>query len=181
MIEKLAEKIKPAFEKLLQNKKAAVIMIIGFSGMFLIALSSFGSQTKETQAKTNIKQDTSSEIELETNLKNFLQNINGAGNVAVMITYESGNETVYATDNEQASSKNGEAKDEIKTSSEHIIIKNDGNENGLEIKQIYPKVRGIAVICEGGNDPVIKGQITETLCALFDIKSTQISVASMAA
>lgn len=180
MIEKLSEKIRPTAEKLLKNKKAAFIMIIGLSGMLLIALSSFGGETKETPKETDIKQTARSETELETNLERFLSNINGAGNVAVMITYESGNETVYATDNEKTSSKNGDAKDEIKTSSEHIIIKTDGNESGLEIKEIYPKVRGIAVICEGGNNPVIKGQITEILCALFDINSTQISVAQVA-
>ena len=46
------------------------------------------------------------------------------------------------------------------------------------IKEIYPEIRGIAVVCDGGNNPVIKEQLVSILSALFGINTNRISVAA---
>ena len=55
-------------------------------------------------------------------------------------------------------------------------IENDEDENGLLTKSVYPHVCGVAIVCDGAGDSVIKQRIIETVCALFDINSTNISV-----
>lgn len=181
VIENLSRKIKPFFETLSENKKLAAIISLGLVGMMLIALSSFGGEKKRNEEKPKEQIQFVESGEFEKTISDFLSNISGAGRVEVMLTYDSGKESVYATDNGENSLKGENGREEIKTSSEHIIIKTDSGESGLEIKEIYPKIRGVAVICDGGSNPVIKEQITLLLCALFDINSTQISVAAMAA
>ena len=39
-----------------------------------------------------------------------------------------------------------------------------------------PVVRGVAVVCRGGDSPVIAQKITELLCALFDLSANHIYV-----
>lgn len=181
MDDRLPQKLKVRLEPIFKNKKLTLIVFVGILGMVLIAFGSFGSKQPEEKAQTQKNEQTQNTFEDEKNLSQFLKNINGAGRVEVMITYESGGENVYAVDVSENSLKGENGKEEIKNSSEHIIIKNGGNENGLEIKEIYPKVRGVAVICDGGDNPVIKEQITKIVCALFNINSNQVSVAQMAA
>lgn len=180
------DKLKAFFSKLVNdmrsNKKLAVCICAALAGVVLIAVSETDiSKDKKTyvNADTTEYQQYSQEV-LKKELAEFLENIDGAGRVEVMINYESTQEKIYACDTSENISKSDEEKQERNYKSEHIIIKTDGNENGLTVKEIYPKIRGIAVVCDGGNNSVIKEQITSTLCALFNINSTRISVASMA-
>ncbi|MGN1419147.1 MAG: hypothetical protein ACI4W6_07445 [Acutalibacteraceae bacterium] len=169
-------------DKILRNKKLTAILAAGLAGILLIALSSIDNtgEKAKTQDYKQTESLSQSAAEIQTELESFLENIDGTGKVKVMITFETDTETVYAKDTEENSSSQGE-NEERKYKSEHIIIKNDSGESGLEVKQIYPKVRGVAVICENADNPVIREQIVSAVCALFDINSTQISVASKAA
>lgn len=179
------ENILPAIAslrgKILNNKKLIIILTIGFVGIILIAMSSFESEQSENQ-RPNAENKNFSQYqqELQKELGDFLENINGAGEVNVMITFDTGSEKVYAYDTEENSNVQ-DGNEERKYKNEHIIVKNDSGEDGLEIKEIYPKVRGVAVICDNADNSIIKEQIVSAVCALFDINSTQISVASKAA
>jgi len=42
-----------------------------------------------------------------------------------------------------------------------------------------PKVKGVAVVCEGGDIPSVKQQINEIVTSVFDIPSTKVSIAKM--
>ena len=39
--------------------------------------------------------------------------------------------------------------------------------------------KGVAVICQGGDDVAVRKAITEAVCALFDISSASVSVTKM--
>ena len=90
-----------------------------------------------------------------------------------MITYESGEESVFASDKEE-SFRNGEQK--IKN--DYIIVDGEKGETGLKIKSIYPEIKGVAVVCSGASDPVIKERIVSVVSALFDISTKNISIVS---
>ncbi|MGN0467284.1 MAG: hypothetical protein ACI4GY_00990 [Acutalibacteraceae bacterium] len=168
-------------DKIIRNKKLTAILAAGLAGILLIALSSIENTGEKAKTQENESKSLSqSAAEIQNELESFLENIDGAGKVNVMITFDTDTETVYAKDTEENSSSQAQ-NEERKYKSEHIIIKNDSGESGLEVKQIYPKVRGVAVICENADNPVIREQIVSAVCALFDINSTQISVASKAA
>ena len=116
------------------------------------------------------------ETELSDRLEKLLEAIDGAGKVKVMITFNTYSETVYAENSEENIGADGETD----TSDEYIIIDGEDGETGLRLKIISPEIKGVAVICQGGNNPVIKEQIISVVSALFDISSNKISVAVMA-
>ena len=49
-------------------------------------------------------------------------------------------------------------------------------ENGKNTLILAGRVRGVAVVCDGGADAVVKGQIVTMLCALFDLPMKAVSV-----
>jgi stage III sporulation protein AG len=67
---------------------------------------------------------------------------------------------------------------EEKFSSDYILVENNGSETGLKLKTVYPEVKGVAVVCDGADDPVTKEQIISVISALFDISTKNISVVS---
>ena len=53
-------------------------------------------------------------------------------------------------------------------------------EEALKTGLLNPKVMGVAVICEGGEDPIVRERIYSLISALFDINTNSISVTVMA-
>lgn len=166
--------LKNLFERLKKDKKAIFIISVGIIGMFLILLSDSGedNKTKNTAENNNII----SEQELSAEVEELVEAIDGAGKSKVMITYKSYDETVYAFDKDENVNSQGETD----YSGEYVIVDSGDKEDGLKLKIISPEIKGIAVVCQGGNDPVIKEQIITSLSALFDISTNKISVAVMA-
>lgn len=165
-----SELILSVKEKLKKDKKLFSVLIIGILGLMLILVSQVGGSEKAVG--TNKNEDIIlSESELSKELEGIIQTIDGAGKSKVMVTYEGSYETVYAADMSE---------DESQKEKQYIIIDSEQGEGGLRLKVIYPKIKGVAVVCQGGANPVIKEQIISTVSALFDISSNKISVAQMA-
>ena len=165
--------LKNLFEKIKNDKKALIVIAIGLVGMLLILLS----DTSETDDITeSISTDFISEYQLASEVEKLIESIDGAGRCKVMITYNSYEETIYALDKDENYASQGETE----YSEEYVILDKGDNEDGLKLKVISPEIKGVAVVCQGGNNPVIKEQIISSLSALFDISSNKISVAVMA-
>lgn len=171
---RITEKMKVVFEKLKKDKKALMIIVTGVLGMLLIMLSGSGEQVRDNETDV-CDNNITSQTEIKNEVEDLIQNIQGAGKTQIMITYKSAEETIYAVDTEEQTEKEGQ---QIKR--EHIIVENNSGEGGLPVKIIYPEVQGVAVICEGGDDPIVKEKIYSLLSALFNINSNSISVAAMA-
>ncbi len=99
-------------------------VILGFSGISLIFVSSFFKpEVKSCDAKPNKKIASEQKRgELEKSLEGIVSGIKGAGNCRVLITLESGAETVYATEER----KNNEASED--KSSGDIMRKRETND-----------------------------------------------------
>ena len=53
-------------------------------------------------------------------------------------------------------------------------------EEPIVLKTDEAKIRGVLVVCEGGDDPFVCEKILEAICALLDVPSNKVSVAKMA-
>lgn len=167
--------IKDLVAKLNKDKKTAFILVVAIVGILLIMLS--GSDNQESKSNKSAEEiEILSEIELAESLEKLIESIDGAGKTRVMITFGNYCETVYAENTDENVSTDGERD----KSDEYIIIEDDKGETGLKLKVLSPEIKGVAVICQGGSNPVIKEQIISTVSALFDISSNNISVAVMA-
>lgn len=165
-----SEKLSALTEKIMKDKKTLFIVAFAIAGMLLILFSDDSKDIKELSVSETASEFTEN---YEEELQKLISKIEGAGRVSVMITYESGEESVFASDKEE-SFRNGEQK--IK--SDYIIVDGEKGETGLKIKSIYPEIKGVAVVCSGASDPVIKERIVSVVSALFDISTKNISIVS---
>ena len=171
----LKQRISDILSRLKKDKKALLTVIIGIAGMLLVLVSelpSFSENEQEVKGNETYFSDS-----LQEDTERLISKIQGAGRVSVMLTYDSGEETVWAKDSETQTQSDYKADVEEK----HIIIDSQNGETGLAVKVLYPRVRGVAVVCTGGDDPVVKSEIKALLSALFDIGSNRISIARRAA
>ena len=168
--EKLNKLIRKSFDKIIKDKKSLFIIIIGLSGMLLILFSGSHTVTDDIE-EVIVSDDAFAYDAVLKQVKDLICAIDGVGKAEVVITYENDFETVYATNvNEKY---NG---DDIDIDREYIIT---DDETGLKIKSLYPQVRGVAVVCQGGGNPSVKEKIYSALSALFDISTNKISVVDM--
>ncbi len=161
------------FEKLKKDKKTFAIVLLGVSGILLISFSEL-LPAEERTADKGYTQTAVTDSNEKEELESIIGKIKGVGRVEVMINYEGTAENIYANNTSQ------QLKDsESKTQEEHIIIDKGSGEDGLLVKSIYPRVTGVAVVCEGGGSPTVKNDITQLLKALYNISSNSISISEM--
>ena len=167
------------------DKKIKIIVIIGIIGILLLMLSELVPDTKKKTVQADSKNTGSYETTLEEKLTNIIGNISGAGKCKVMVTLENGIESVYASeekisdDSDTGSNSNTEKK--YSSEKKYIVIKaSSGSEEALVVKEIQPKIRGVIVVCQGGEDPVVQQKIVEAVTSALDVSSSNVSIAKMA-
>ncbi|MBR2848387.1 MAG: hypothetical protein IKB87_02910 [Clostridia bacterium] len=152
--------------RLKQHKKIALIVILAVAGMMLIISGNHTGNTKPIES-TEVKSNESIYFyteELEKRIATLCKEIKGVSEAHVLITLDGGSEFVYAEDIAGAAR-------------EYVII--EGKEEGgpILIQEIYPEIRGVAVVCTRGNDSEMQRIITELLSAALGISSSRIRVA----
>lgn len=124
-------------------------------------------------------------LRMEKRLEHILEKIDGAGNVEVMITFQSSFEKVIEKDSdtsnqmvEETDKSGGKRVTTDQTNRESTIYQqtSDGVQNPYVSKEILPRAEGILVIAEGGGNPVVAKNITEAVQALFDVDTHKIKV-----
>ncbi len=161
-------------EKIRSDKKLLIIVVICIAGVIMLVLSELIPEGSESDDKViENHQDVNFntyEKELEGRLKNLLENINGAGSVQVMVTVESGDEKIYATE----SNKNDSSEER-----KYVLIDTDGTDNGLLLKIAQPEIRGVAVVCQGADSPKVRQEITGAVTSVLGISTNRVNIAKM--
>ena len=177
----------------LNLKNPNLIFAAGLAGILLIAFASFTRQPAATQAMAASSAPAAAPLEsyeqkLEQRLEEILGSVAGVGRVQVMVTLESGYGYEYAKENKQGSDllsdvKAQEAqKTQEKTTREESYVMVDagsGNKKPLVTKELEPTVKGVVIVCEGGNSPVTVAKIIETVGVAAGVSSNKISVCPM--
>lgn len=163
-------------------KSPKVLIIAGILGISLIFISSFfdGNSVKKTSAEKQINAE-EYRLQLEEDIKKIVTNITGSRDVTVLITLESGIKYQYADIHEGNSSDKTESDSQI-TSSEikqgYITVKtSSGGEEALLVTAEMPEVRGVAIVCDGGDNEIIKEKIKNTVMAALNITSKRVYIA----
>jgi stage III sporulation protein AG len=127
------------------------------------------------------------EYNLEENLENILQKINGVGKVSVLITYSESsqivamyNENSKESSTEEIDKNGGTRKINQSDSSKDIIYK---EENGEKVpvtqKLVMPKIEGAVVIAQGAESSEIKASIIQAVEAATGLPTHKIQVFRM--
>ncbi len=164
-------------------KSPKILIIIGVLGILLIFLSSLGNGTDNKEAKASITEITAEEyrVSLEKDIKQIVKGITGSNNVTVVVTLESGMRYKYADVTEGASTDKTED-NTISSSSElkqgYITVKTaDGGEDALLVTTQMPEIRGVAIVCLGGDNEIIAEKIENTVTAALNITSQRVHIA----
>lgn len=169
-IEKYIEKIK-------KDKKSLLILISGIIVIFIIFMSEF-IFTNKSEEKIDFVNEEDSQYEyceyLEEKLTILISSIDGAGKSKVMVTLDETTEYVYAENlNEQYDINNSNYENE------YVIIQVENDDKGLLIKTIEPKIRGVAIVCEGGDNPAVQQQIYSVVSSVLNLNTSKISIAKL--
>lgn len=165
----------------LKNPKA--LIIIGVFGIFLIGVSSFfGGDKKETEAvksSVNFSEEEYCE-DLENKVKRIVSDITGDKKPTVVVTLKSGIKYSYADslkeDDESRTNEKSEEKSKSSSKTYITVKSSDGGEEPLIVTYAMPEIRGVAVICDGGDDEVTNEKIKNAVTAAFNITSKRVFI-----
>ena len=184
---KTAEKIGGIINRIsdktgLEKKHLAVILLF-VSGIILLVVSELsGADAKSVKPEqTTAISVTANEYvtELEERITSIISSIDGAGTTQVMITLENSGEDVYLHNYDYGEDVDGAGAGNREMKDEYVIIDSGDGENGIVVRKTEPKIRGVAVVCEGGGNESVRAQVIATVTALLDISSARVSVVKM--
>ena len=153
---------KWSLKGLISKFKIEYLLILVFAVVLLIIFTGGSSNDDVKQVST-----IDSYVEaLEKKLSLALSKIDGAGKVSVVISVESGMQTVLAT---EKTTENGVTREEPFTVGGKTVV----------IKETYPEITGVLIVAKGANNLSTKVAIINATAALLDIQSNKIQVLPM--
>lgn len=152
-------------------KKNQLVLVLLFGILLIVIAMPTKEKEKEEEQEVRVQTTLSAESyckKQEERLETLLREVEGAGKVRVMITFQNTGERVVEKDMERSDTKTGETTVYQSASS--------GEEIPYVNKEITPRAEGVVVIAEGGGSAIVIKNITEAVQALFDIDTHKIKV-----
>ncbi len=165
-------------EKLFKSKqmKTKFLVIAGVVGVVLILLSEINFPQSKPKQDLTTNDYVSYVNSLDKELTELISNIDGVGTCKVMITLKNTTESVYAKNTENSSSDSSSSQND-----EYVIYSGANGDSPLLLKENFPEIEGVAIVCSGGDNVKIQEQIKKCVSALFNISSNRISVSKLSA
>lgn len=171
-------------EQLKKLKSPKILIIAGISGIVLILLSSLIGGKKEEASPLPSDSSITAEqylTSLQNGITEIVKGITGSEKVKVVITLESGLKYSYADINEGSSadkSENGGESTSRESKKSYITVKkSDGGEQALLVTTEMPEIRGVAIVCEGGDIEEINEKIQNAVTAALNITAKRVFIA----
>lgn len=159
-------------EKLGKGGWRRLVLIAGIAAIVLLFLSTLAPHSEPQTVQQYTAEETAKlERELERRLTELLAEIDGVSSPRVMVTLDRTSERVFA---EESKIRSGSGEN----STESTLALSGSGKEALETSVILPKVRGVAVVCGGAEDIVIREKVVNTAARVLDIKVSQVYVTS---
>ncbi len=154
---------------------AVVIMLVAIILYIGISLDSKNVSSESAKGTTGYISTLEYCERLEGKLEDIISQIDGAGNVKVMISVDGSPELLYVSDTDTKTSTTTSGTTTT-TSSSPIIIGNSGNSSGIIMTEKLPNVKGVIVVSSGAGDTKIKLSILNAISTLLDISVDKITI-----
>lgn len=151
------------------KRSSLLLAALGLLGILLLFASS--PAKKEAKAEDALSRYLPDSEALEEELQEFLSCIDGAGETKVLLSFYDDGESVYLKEESISASGSGE---------KYVIVENSDGRTAVEISCRLPEVKGVAVLCEGADDPEVSFAVTEAVCTALGISSHRVSVSKIA-
>lgn len=176
-------------EKMPRKNQLVLILLTGILLLVIaIPVSEPSEETLEdTQSTQSAAMQETGDYEeyLEKKTARALEDVEGVGEVTVMITLKSDGQKIIEKDQsssvqttEEADSGGGTRSVEDQSSDKTSIYEQtaDGASTPYVSKELAPEVEGVVVIADGGDDAVVARNITEAVQALFGVEAHKIKI-----
>ncbi len=181
----------------LDDDKKEKIVIFFLLGVFFLLIATpvsdlTGNRKKQKSTNTGTDQQTQQKkiqekdayiTALENKLEQTIEGMEGAGKVDVMITLKDTGEKIldknqpYESEEETNTEENKESKkNRIQNNQETVLVETEGNTEPIIVRELYPDIEGVVVVCEGGDNSALTVKIKEAVQALFSIDAHKIVV-----
>lgn len=165
--------------RLRSDKGRKWLLILGAIGIALLAIPEWLPESSAPTSNTAAQEFVA---ETEKRLGEILSGMEGAGECRIMITLENGVEYVYATQQKSGSDRqegNDKVVERDDTEETVIVIDSEKGKEGLLVTEIQPTVKGVVVVCEGGDRPEIQARIVEAVTVALNISSKRVCVTKL--
>lgn len=112
--------------------------------------------------------------EMEARLSQTLSKVQGAGDVSVMLTLQSRQRQILASDEVSVLDADGSSRLERST-----VILSGGTgagETPVVLQEVMPSYQGALVVCEGGDNAKVKLKLLEAVAALTGLGTDKITI-----
>ncbi len=158
--------MKDFFAKIKNNKKMRYALVaILLAVVILIVFFNFNSGKKSVSTVED-----KYVADLENRLSGTLSRVEGVGKVSVVITVESGMETVLAM--KTTTTQTSAGTEIVETP---ILV----NGKTVVLKEAYPKIIGVLIVAEGVENIMVLSKVQQAAVSLLDINVNQIEILSM--
>lgn len=166
-----------------KNIENLVIFLVGVVIVIIAGSYIFSDDEEKIVSENSIASVFDADI-FENKLAKILSEIDGAGDVKVMISYQTGVETVplldtrdnnTVTEESDSDSKRRTEQNNVETS---IIFNQEksGNKVPYISKMIMPVVEGVIVTCDGGGDEIVRANVIKAVTVITGITANKVQV-----
>lgn len=189
----------PDYRKIkeLKHLKKDQLLILLLAGILLLVISlptekkgekqGVSQVSSSSQGEQNLWDEEAYREALEVHLEELFSRMEGAGEVEVMITLASSSEKIVEKDTngesetitEEDSAGGNRRTTNIVNDETTVYGGKTDQEQPYVSKELTPQVEGVVVLADGGDDAVVKKNITEAAQALFGIDTHKIRIIKM--
>ena len=144
----------------LDRQKIGIFLLAAVGILLIVFSGRIGTSPEETETEgyTDVSFYTGY---LESRIRELCLSVDGIAEAAVFLTLDCSSEYVYSGN----------------SASDVLILSDSDGEEAVMLYEIYPRVRGVAVVCTGGDLPRVQETVTGLLSAALGLPSSKIKIA----
>lgn len=167
------EKLKQIFAKIKSVKNIEIIIGLVIIAVMIIIYSNVSAAKEKTDADSGGEATLTDN--LETRLADILGEIEGAGEVKVMITYAgTGDKITAETTNTHTTTTNGSTSSTTTTTTTSSPVLSGSDVVILQEKM--PEIKGVIVVAEGASDMKVKLKLMQATATVLGINANSIQI-----
>lgn len=145
------------------GKKKYWLLGLGFlAGLFLLLYGSFAGNTTTKSTGKEEPEAEAYRTRLAEEIRALCTRVDGVGNVTVLVSLEGGYEYVYVCD------KDGKC----------VTVGSGSGREAVVEQTLPPRIGGIGIVCDGGDNAALRQQLTLLLSAALGIGANKIFITS---
>ena len=138
-------------------KEKKVLLLVGVLGLVLLLAGRWDGDAKAPESGLPAAEEY--KASLESSLRALCEEVAGVGEARVLVTVDGTETAVY----EKNVTSTGET---LATAGGSAVLS----------YYVAPRVTGVAVVCDGGDSPAVKRELTSLLCAALTLQINQVYV-----